>query len=158
MHFRPHNRYVRIYLIYICGVENLLCISSFSTLGDPFGFCWPFWVSSQWRNNQRDGVPKHQPHARLFTQPLIQGVDQRKHQSSASPGLCAGNLWPVNFPHKGPVTRKMFPFDDVIMVHRPVSIELNSAISSQVTRCTALLCITTYLFVLYIYWNHSLTL
>ena len=23
--------------------------------------------------------------------------------------------WPVNYPHKGPVTRKMFPFDDVIM-------------------------------------------
>ena len=23
--------------------------------------------------------------------------------------------WPVNSPHKGPVTRKMFPFDDVIM-------------------------------------------
>ena len=31
-------------------------------------------------------------------------------------GLCAGNS-PVigEFPHKGPVTRKMFPFDDVIM-------------------------------------------
>ena len=23
--------------------------------------------------------------------------------------------WPVNSPHRGPVTRKMFPFDDVIM-------------------------------------------
>ena len=23
--------------------------------------------------------------------------------------------WPVNSPHKGPVTRKMFAFDDVIM-------------------------------------------
>ena len=31
-------------------------------------------------------------------------------------GLCVGNSpGPVNFPHKGPVTRKMFPFDDVIM-------------------------------------------
>ena len=31
-------------------------------------------------------------------------------------GLCAGNSpGPVNSPHKGPVTRKMFPFDDVIM-------------------------------------------
>ena len=31
-------------------------------------------------------------------------------------GDCVGNsLWPVNSPHKGPVTRKMFPFDDVIM-------------------------------------------
>ena len=25
--------------------------------------------------------------------------------------------WPVNSPHKGPVTRKMFPFDYVIMSH-----------------------------------------
>ena len=24
--------------------------------------------------------------------------------------------WPMNCPHKGPVTRKMFPFDDVIMI------------------------------------------
>ena len=31
-------------------------------------------------------------------------------------GLCAGNSpGPVNSPHKGPVTQKMFPFDDVIM-------------------------------------------
>ena len=25
------------------------------------------------------------------------------------------SMWPENFPHKWPVTRKMFPFDDVIM-------------------------------------------
>ena len=30
-------------------------------------------------------------------------------------GPCVGNS-PVNSPHKWPVTRKMFPFDDVIMV------------------------------------------
>ena len=30
--------------------------------------------------------------------------------------LC-GELTGVNSPHKGPVTRKMFPFDDVIMIH-----------------------------------------
>ena len=38
------------------------------------------------------------------------GADQRKHQSSASLAFC----WPVNSPHKRPVTRNMFPFDDVI--------------------------------------------
>ena len=43
-------------------------------------------------------------------------ADQRKHQSSASLAFVRGiHRWPVNFPHKGPVTRKMFPFDDVIM-------------------------------------------
>ena len=32
-------------------------------------------------------------------------------------GLCVGNSpGPVNSPHKGPVPRKMFPFDDVIML------------------------------------------
>ena len=49
---------------------------------------------------------------------VYSGANQRKHQSSASLAFCAGNSpGPVNSPHKGPVTRKMFPFDDVIMVH-----------------------------------------
>ena len=47
-------------------------------------------------------------------------VDQRKHQSSASLAIVWGIHWgPVNSPHKWPVTRKMFPFDDVIMWLRP---------------------------------------
>ena len=45
------------------------------------------------------------------------GADQRKHQSSASLAFVGGiHQWPVNSSHKGPVTRKMFPFDDVIMI------------------------------------------
>ena len=44
-------------------------------------------------------------------------ADQRKHQSSASLAFVRGiHRWPVNSPHKGPVTRKMFPFDHVIMI------------------------------------------
>ena len=44
------------------------------------------------------------------------GADQRKHQSSASLAFVRGiHQWLVNSPHKGPVTRKMFPFDDVII-------------------------------------------
>ena len=49
-------------------------------------------------------------------------ADQRKHQSSASLAFVWGiYLWPgpVNSQHKGPVTRKMFPFDDVIMDWQP---------------------------------------
>ena len=42
---------------------------------------------------------------------------QSKHQSSASLAFVRGiHRGPVNSPHKWPVTRKMFPFDDVIMV------------------------------------------
>ena len=42
----------------------------------------------------------------------------KKNQSSASLAFVRGihiHRWPVNSPHKGPVTRKMFPFDDVLM-------------------------------------------
>ena len=47
---------------------------------------------------------------------IYSGTDQRKHQSSALLAFVRGiPLWLVNAPHKGPVTRKMFPFDDVIM-------------------------------------------
>ena len=47
---------------------------------------------------------------------VYSGADQRKQQNSASLAFVRGiHQWPVNSPHKGPVTRKMFPFDDVIM-------------------------------------------
>ena len=44
------------------------------------------------------------------------GADQLKHQSSASLAIVRGiHRWPVNSQQKGPVTRKMLPFDDVIL-------------------------------------------
>ena len=47
---------------------------------------------------------------------VYSGVNQRKHQSSASLAFVREiHRGPVNFPHKWPVTRKMLPFDDVIM-------------------------------------------
>ena len=46
-------------------------------------------------------------------------LDQWKYQSSSSLAFVRGiHLWLVNSPHKGPVTRKMFPIDDVIMIDR----------------------------------------
>ena len=43
-------------------------------------------------------------------------VDQRKYQGSASLAFVRGiHRWPVNSVQKWPVTRKMFPFDDVVM-------------------------------------------
>ena len=68
--------------------------------------------SLRWRQNGCDGVSNHQPHDCL--------PDQSKHQSSASLAF----VWvihrsPVNSPHKWPVTRKMFPFDDGIMMRIP---------------------------------------
>ena len=46
---------------------------------------------------------------------VYSGTYQRKYQSSGSLAFFRGiHRWPVNSPHKGPVTRKMFPFDGVI--------------------------------------------
>ena len=50
---------------------------------------------------------------------VYSGADQSKHQSSASLVFVWGiHRGPVNSPHKWPVTRKMFPFDDVIMLYQ----------------------------------------
>ena len=58
-----------------------------------------------WRHNRHDGVST-----------VNSDADQRKHQSSASLAFVRGiHRAPVNTPRKWPVTRKMFPFDDVIM-------------------------------------------
>ena len=81
-----------------------ICISLNGILGLIDG------LSLQWRHNELDGVPNHQPHDSL------RNADQGKPKSSASLAFVRGShRWPVNSPHKGPVTRKMFPFDDVIL-------------------------------------------
>ena len=47
---------------------------------------------------------------------VYSGVDQRKHQISVSLAFVRGvHWWPVNYPHKGPVTRKMLPFEEAIV-------------------------------------------
>ena len=45
------------------------------------------------------------------------GANQRNHQSSTTLAFVRGiRQWPVNPLHKGPVMRKMFPFDYVIII------------------------------------------
>ena len=57
-------------------------------------------------------------------------TDKRKHQSSASLAFVWGiHRGPVNSPHKWSVTRKMFPFDDVIMYAQ-------KRCNKRVTNCT----------------------
>ena len=69
----------------------------------------------QWRHNDHDSVSNHQPAIVYST--VYSEADQRLHQSSALLAFVWGiHRWPVNSPPKRPVTRKMFPFDDVIMI------------------------------------------
>ena len=52
----------------------------------------------------------------IFCSAVCSDAHQRKHQSSALLAFVRViRRWPVDSPRKGPVTRKMFPFDDVIM-------------------------------------------
>ena len=68
-------------------------------------------------------------------------ADQRKHQSSASLAFVRRiHRGPVNSPHKWPVTRKMFPFDDVIMmghVHKQLLLQ-NIHFLILFPQCTAI--------------------
>ena len=53
----------------------------------------------------------------IFGSAVYSGTDHRKDQTSASLAFVRGiHQWPVNFPHQGLVTQKMFSFDDVIMI------------------------------------------
>ena len=69
----------------------------------------------QWRHN---GTMASQITSLIIVYSTVySGADQRKHQSSASLAFVRGiHRWPVNSPHKWSVTRKMFPFDDVIVL------------------------------------------
>ena len=69
----------------------------------------------RWRHNDLAGVSNHQPHGCLLNR-LFRRRSNKTSKLRVT-GLCVGNSpGPVNSPHKGPVTRKMFPFDDVIMI------------------------------------------
>ena len=65
-----------------------------------------YWIhlSLRWRYNGRDSVSNHQPHDCLLNR-LFRRRSKKTSKLRVT-GLCA---------HKWPVTRKMFPFDDVIM-------------------------------------------
>ena len=84
----------------------------------------PPWVTLGWRrfrNNHYSDVKMGAIASQITSVTIVystiySGADQRKHESPASLGFVQGiHRWPVNSPHKGPVTRKMIPFDDVIM-------------------------------------------
>ena len=71
-------------------------------------------MSLRWRHNGHDGVSYHLPHD-CFLNRLFRRRSNKTSKLCVT-GLCAGNSPGTGeFPHKGPVTRKMFSFDDVIM-------------------------------------------
>ena len=74
-------------------------------------------ITLQWRHTGRDGVSNHQPYDCLFRR------SSKKTQKLRVTVLCA-----MHYQRKGPLTRKMFPFDDVFMIF--------TAINSLIRICT----------------------
>ena len=81
-------------------------------------------MALQWRNNRRDGVLNHQPHHCLLNR-LFRRRSKKTSKLRVT-GFC------VFTPHKWPATRKMFPFDDVIMQKFKSRSNINQAISYMV--------------------------
>ena len=125
------------------GVVILLCISplcaishlSWSILMQPQemqSFSWSCWwlypvlykhqiyvrlvmwlTSLQWRHNGRDGVSNHQRLDCLLNRFYRRRSKKTSKLRDFERGIHRG---PVNSPHKWSVMRKMFPFDDVILL------------------------------------------
>ena len=113
-------------MVTLCNQRGQVCCRSFITTTSgilPVGLfqrplAHPLWQAFvcplHWRHNDHDGVSNHQPHGCLLNR--LFRCRSKKTPKLRVTGLCVGNSpGPVNSPHKGPVTRKMFPFDDVIM-------------------------------------------
>ena len=74
-------------------------------------------LNSQHYNDVIPGaIASHITSLTIVYSTVYSGTDRRKHQSSASLAFVRGiHRSPMNSPHKWPTTRKIFPFDDVMM-------------------------------------------
>ena len=75
------------------------------------GACRENSTSLRWRRNGRDGVSNHC--LTIVYSTVYSDVDQN---IEALAFVRVIHWWPVKSPQKWPVTRKMSPFDDVIMI------------------------------------------
>ena len=97
-------------------------------------FVLPAWTSF-WIKHYNDVIMEAMA-SRITSLTIVYSIvysdaDQRKHQSSATLAFVWGiHRGSVNSPHKWPVTRKMFPFDDVIMNRHVLVILKASALLS----------------------------
>ena len=95
------NSHVVIYAIPV----NLLCLSSDESAQNDYNDVMVSAMASQITSFT------------IVYSTVYSGSVQRKHQSSASLAFVREiHQWPVTSLHKGPITRKMFSFGDVIMI------------------------------------------
>ena len=116
------NYYLSTSLFCFLEVKISIPVNSCETFANIFQMCF---ISSQviylwsrlrktlrWRHNGRDSVSNHQPHDCLFNR-----LFRRRSKKTSKLRVTDLCEFTGEFPHKWPVARKMFPFDDVIMNH-----------------------------------------
>ena len=78
---------------------------------------------------------------------VCSGADERTHQSFGSYAFASGiHPWPVDSPHKGPVTQKMFTFDGVTLKQQIYSVStctLHFGKYVRLTVCMYIFCLCT---------------
>ena len=96
--------------------QNVHCTAKFKII---IKSVWSYMLlfTLQWRHNERNAISTHRCLDYLLSR--LFRCRSKKTSKLHVTGLCEGNP-PVTggFPHKGPVTRKNFPFDNVIMAVR----------------------------------------
>ena len=97
------------HFIKACWAQN----SNFVKIDILVHFCW-MKNTLQWRHNGHDSISNRQPRECL----LSRLIGLRSKKTSKLAFVRGIHLRPGNSPHKGPGTRKMFPFDEVIMMIR----------------------------------------
>ena len=84
-------------------------------------------LSSHYSDVIMSAMPSQITGVSIVCSTVCSGTDQRKVQSSASMVSMNGiHRWPVDSPQKGQQTRKMFPFDHVIMWFK-INVSLQAA-------------------------------
>ena len=121
--------YLRITRHQPCNVDNISNPNVFSSLIWIYAILAVLFLQCyiriqlttlHWRHNDHGGVSNHQIHGCLLNR-LFRHRSKKASKLRVT-GLCVGNSpAPVNSLHKGPVTRKMFSFDDVMMTLKDAS-------------------------------------
>ena len=123
----PFNETSNVFIFVAIGMDNISC-HQFDDKLLPKSILTYHQVDSEWPGIQDFAACHYSDVIMRAMASQIAGVsivctavcsDKKTHQSFASLAFVRGiHRWPVNSPHKGSVTRKMFPFDTVIILSR----------------------------------------
>ena len=116
-HTAEYTQFTRIFITFMSILSrsvpagsHRICLKNIEKHTGYIIVSWPnhdLTYSLQWRHNERDGV--------IVYSAVYSGTDQSSMSLTFVRGI---HPCPVNARHKDTVTRKMFPFDDVIMSRR----------------------------------------